>query len=126
MSQYSFASTVVAFLTPCLSALTAAAYGAQGIDSDTGLIEAAGWLDVKTTCTECHSAQMIVQNSGSRSVWKSRIVWMQETQGLGPLSDLQEESILSYLTENYGQKEATRRPAIPKNLMPTNPLGSAD
>jgi hypothetical protein len=125
MAKNSFTLTVAAVLVATFN-LSANAQPEQTIDSDTGLIQATGWLEVKATCTECHSAQMIVQNSGSRSVWKSRIVWMQETQGLGTLSPGQENSILSYLTENYGQKEATRRPSIPAHLMPVNPLGSAD
>lgn len=126
MTARFFSLTPATLLTACLLVSSATAQSDQAIDSDTGLIQAPGWLDVKETCTECHSAQMILQNSGSRSVWKSRIVWMQETQGLGPLSNAQEDSILSYLTTNYGQKEATRRPVIPTHLMPINPLGSAD
>lgn len=102
------------------------AQSAQLVDAESGLIEAAGWREVKATCTECHSAQMIVQNSGNRSVWKSRIEWMQESQGLRLLSDTQENTILTYLAENYGQKESSRRPAIPAHLMPTNPLGSVE
>lgn len=125
MTARFFSLTPATLLTYVLVS-SAAAQSNQAIDSDTGLIQAPGWLDVKETCTECHSAQMILQNSGSRSVWKSRIVWMQETQGLGPLSSAQEDSILSYLSTNYGQKEATRRPAITTHLMPTNPLGSAN
>jgi hypothetical protein len=126
MAKKIFALTAAALFAAAVNVSPTTAQSGQGIDSDTGLIEAAGWLDVKATCTECHSAQMIVQNSGSRSVWKSRIVWMQETQGLGPLSAGQEDSILNYLTENYGQKEATRRLGISAHLMPVNPLGSAD
>jgi len=71
--------------------------------------------------TECHSTQLITQNSGSRVVWESRIRWMQETQGLGDLSVEVEESILDYLAENYPQKESGRRPALPLELMPVNP-----
>ncbi|MFT4862977.1 MAG: hypothetical protein ACI95C_002201 [Pseudohongiellaceae bacterium] len=126
MAKYSIGFTAAVLLAASFGAVTTTAQSTQTLDTATGLIEAAGWLEVKATCTECHSAQMIVQNSGSRSVWKSRIAWMQETQGLGPLSESQEDSILSYLALNYGQKEATRRPAIPSHLMPANPLGSVD
>lgn len=91
-----------------------------------GLVEAAGWQAVQENCTECHSAQMIVQNSGSRAVWKSRILWMQETQGLGELSSDTENAILSYLATHYGQKEAGRRSGLAAHLMPTNPLESTN
>lgn len=84
------------------------------------LIQAEGWQLVRDNCTECHSSQIIVQNSGNREVWKSRIEWMQNSQGLGELSPELEGSILDYLTTNYGQKIASRRQALPAHLMPPN------
>lgn len=95
-------------------------------DRVSGLIQAAGWQEVQANCTECHSAQMIIQNSGNREVWKSRILWMQETQGLAELSSETEDAILSYLAANYGQKEASRRGGLAAHLMPTNPLESSN
>ena len=94
---------------------------AQETDSATGLIMADGWETVQSTCTECHSAQLITSNSGSEAVWKSRILWMQETQGLRELSPEVEATILGYLSNHYGQKESSRRPGLPANLMPVNP-----
>ncbi|MCG8414255.1 MAG: hypothetical protein MI746_08550 [Pseudomonadales bacterium] len=94
---------------------------AQETDSGTGLIMAEGWETVRATCTECHSAQLITSNSGSRAVWKSRILWMQDTQGLQQLTPDTENTILTYLADHYGQKEATRRAALPTILMPENP-----
>ena len=85
------------------------------------LIEKDDWQLVQAICTNCHTAQIIVQNSGSRSVWKSRLIWMQETQGLGQLSVDVENSILDYLAGNYGQKTSTRRPGLAEHLLPTNP-----
>ena len=52
---------------------------------------------------------------------KSRIEWMQSSQGLGDLGPELEDSILDYLTKNYGQKTASRRQALPLHLMPSNP-----
>ncbi len=94
---------------------------AQSVDSVSGLIQAEGWETVEATCTECHSALLITQNSGSRSVWKSRIVWMQDSQGLRQLQSAEEAVILSYLETNYGPKESSRRAGIPAHLLPTNP-----
>ena len=85
------------------------------------LVQAEGWQLVRDNCTECHSSQIIVQNSGNREVWKSRIEWMQSSQGLGELAPELEGSILDYLTSNYGQKAASRRQALPAHLMPSNP-----
>ena len=85
------------------------------------LIQEQGWQLVRDNCTECHSSQIIVQNSGNREVWKSRIEWMQSSQGLGELGPELEGSILDYLTTNYGQKAASRRQALPTHLMPSNP-----
>ncbi len=99
---------------------------AQETDSSTGLIVAEGWETVRATCTECHSAQLITSNSGSRAVWKSRILWMQDTQGLQQLTQDTEDTILSYLADHYGQKEASRRAALPAALMPANPYPTQD
>ena len=101
------------------------ASSAQEIDSFTGLKMSAGWLQVQATCTECHSAQLISQNSGSREVWKSRLRWMQDTQGLGQLTINLEDTILDYMASNYGQKPASRRAGIPAQLMPDNPYENA-
>jgi hypothetical protein len=101
------------------------ASSAQEIDSFSGLKISEGWLQVQATCTECHSAQLISQNSGSREVWKSRLRWMQDTQGLGQLTINLEDTILDYLASNYGQKAASRRAGIPDQLMPGNPYENA-
>jgi hypothetical protein len=123
---YFFTTAICILLLGNFNGSRVLAQSPQSVDAESGLIEALGWLEVKATCTECHSAQMITQTSGNRSVWKSRIEWMQETQGLGLLSDSQENTILTYLAENYGQKESSRRSAIPAHLMPINPLGSVE
>ena len=94
---------------------------AQESDRVTGLIMSEGWELVQANCTECHSTLLITQNSGNRAVWKSRIVWMQETQGLQELSEATENSILDYLANNYGQKASTRRAGLATNLLPENP-----
>lgn len=94
---------------------------AQQGDEVTGLIQEDGWQLVQANCTECHTSQIIMQNSGSREVWKSRIVWMQETQGLGELEVDVEDSILDYLAANYGQRATSRRPGLSESLLPDNP-----
>lgn len=94
---------------------------AQEVDTETGLIINSGWQQVQTTCTTCHSAQLITQNSGSREVWHSRILWMQDTQGLQQLAPELEATILDYLAENYGPKAATRRAGLAAHLLPANP-----
>ena len=101
------------------------ASSAPEIDGFSGLKISEGWLQVQATCTECHSAQLISQNSGSREVWKSRLRWMQDTQGLGQLTINLEDTILDYLASNYGQKAASRRAGIPDQLMPGNPYENA-
>ena len=114
-----FTSLLLLILTTSL--LHSSVGRAQQEDRVTGLIKEDGWQVVQANCTECHSAQIIMQNSGSRAVWKSRIVWMQETQGLGELSSASETAILAYLVSNYGQKDASRRASIPAHLLPSNP-----
>lgn len=111
--------TLIALTTPLL--FTTAGSTAQESPAAGELIQAEGWQLVRDNCTECHSSQIIVQNSGNREVWKSRIEWMQSSQGLGELGPELEGSILDYLTVNYGQKTASRRQALPAHLLPANP-----
>ncbi len=101
-------------------ALSTTGSSAQDDSSAGELMQAQGWEIVRDNCTRCHSSQIIVQNSGNREVWKSRIEWMQDSQGLGVLSPEVEDTILDYLSSNYGQKIASRRPALPAHLMPPN------
>ena len=101
-------------------------FSAQETDAASGLIKAEGWQVVQSTCTECHAALLITQNAGNRAVWESRIRWMQETQGLRNLAVDEEQTILDYLASNYPQKAATRRAALPAQLMPSNPYEAED
>ena len=99
---------------------------AQQTDTTTGLIMAAGWQTVRSNCISCHSAQLITSNSGSRAVWKSRLLWMQESQGMPQLAPATEKTILTYLSTHYGHKEATRRAALISTLLPVNPYPVLD
>ncbi|MCE0732407.1 hypothetical protein LWH48_06270 [Halomonas sp. G15] len=94
---------------------------AQESDPDTGLVMAEGWETVRSNCTACHSANLVTQNSGTRNHWEYLIRWMQETQGLWEFQPETEDTILDYLAQYYGPKEDTRRPALPRTLMPDNP-----
>ena len=111
--------TLITLSLPLL--LTTANSTAQESVAAGELIQEEGWQLVRDNCTECHSSLIIVQNSGNREVWKSRIEWMQSSQGLGELGPELEGSILDYLTSNYGQKTASRRQALPIHLMPSTP-----
>ena len=90
------------------------------------LIVAEGWQTVQANCTKCHSSLLITQNSGSRTVWESRIRWMQNTQGLKDLDPEVEKSILNYLATNYGPKSFSRRAPLNIQLMPNNPFQPED
>jgi len=97
---------------------------AQELDRGTGLVLEDGWELVQENCTECHSAQLITQNSGSREVWKSRVTWMQQTYEFYELETAVEDAILNYLASNYGQKESARRAGLAVELLPDNPFGA--
>jgi len=111
-------------LTLLLMTATVSVSG-QDID-ESGLIKAAGWEVVKSTCTECHAGMMITQNAGNLAVWESRIRWMQETQGLRALSAEEEATILTYLSINYPQKTSSRRAGLPAHLLPVNHAEASD
>lgn len=76
---------------------------------------------VRTTCTRCHSAAMVTQNSGSREVWQLRINTMQSSHGMPAIDDTTESTILDYLETHYGQKTSSRRAPLSPHLMPANP-----
>jgi hypothetical protein len=92
-----------------------------GIDADSGLIIAPGWETVKTNCTICHSARFITFQRGDRDSWASMIRWMQKTQGLWQFDEKTEDTILTYLAENYPPGKATRRKNLPPEDLPSVP-----
>ncbi len=77
-------------------------------DPQTGLVIADGYPQVKTQCTICHSGRLVAQNRADRDGWLQMIRWMQQTQGLWPLGEAEDE-ILDYLATNYGPLPAGRR-----------------
>lgn len=101
--------------------LLAALLPAAAAAARDGLAEGEGRELVRAHCTGCHSAQLIAQNAGSRAVWRGRLAWMRESQGMPALEAAVEEAILDYLAARYGQRAAARRAALPARLMPDNP-----
>lgn len=83
----------------------------DGIHVATGLIVDDGFVQVKASCTPCHSGKLITQNRATRKGWKKMIVWMQETQNLWDLG-ANEEIILDYLAKNYAPEDKGRRPNL--------------
>lgn len=94
------------------------------IDESTGLIKADGWELVRNNCIACHSTKLVTQHHASRNKWQAIIVWMQETQGLQQFEDSTLDTILNYLSTNYGPKGKTRRSSLDPLLLPINPYKS--
>ncbi|GGD58399.1 monoheme cytochrome C [Muriicola marianensis] len=80
----------------------------NGIHVRTGLKEAEGLMTVVNNCTNCHSAQLVIQNRMNEERWIATIRWMQETQNLWDLGK-NEEIIVNYLVTNYPPKKKGRR-----------------
>lgn len=80
----------------------------DGVHVATGLVAKEGYEVVVANCTNCHAADLVIQNRGDKEHWVSLINWMQETQGLWDLGD-NEEIIVSYLSENYAPIQKGRR-----------------
>lgn len=97
-----------------------AAEAKKELDKETGLIIAPGFEDVKNNCTVCHTATLIIQKGGTKASWKESIVWMQKTQGLWDLVDM-EEPVLNYLAANYPPNLFSRRANLKATLLPPNP-----
>lgn len=90
-------------------------------DPDTGMLIAPGWEITRAHCTACHSARLVTQNGGDREAWADIIKWMQDTQGLWVLDDATLNTILTYLSENYGAGARPRRAALADHMLPVNP-----
>lgn len=72
-------------------------------------------------CTGCHSASLIRQNRMTRERWDATITWMQETQGLWPLSEEHRARVLDYLEEVQGPLEAVTDSPWAQPLYAPNP-----
>ena len=77
----------------------------------TGLVYAPGFLEVRGSCTPCHSAKLITQNRATRAGWATMLRWMEEAQGMGSLG-VREPVILDYLAKHYAPRPAGRRPGL--------------
>jgi hypothetical protein len=95
------------------------------VDEVTGMKMAPGWEIVRNNCITCHSAQGFLRQKGTMSTWTEIIRWMQATQNLWVFDEVTEETILTYLADNYGPSGEYRRAPIPATLMPKNPYVSA-
>lgn len=80
----------------------------DGIHIASGMVYDENFDVVKATCTSCHSSKLIIQNRATREGWKDMIVWMQETQGLPDLGNL-EPIVLDYLATHYAPEQTGRR-----------------
>lgn len=86
--------------------------GELRIDPASGLVAEGDYIFVRAVCVTCHSSKLILQNRADREGWERMIRWMQETQKLWELGEL-EDKILDYLAAYYGPKElGERRPAL--------------
>ena len=101
-----------------ISVLPAVALAAE-VDTDTGLVRAPGWEEVRTHCGGCHSHSIVTNQRANRDAWRDMIRWMQRTQNLWVLPPKSEAEILDYLAANYSPDTTRQRRApIPPALMP--------
>lgn len=80
----------------------------NGVHLRTGLKDADGLMAVVNNCTNCHSAQLVIENRMNEERWVKTIRWMQETQNLWDLGD-NEKIIIDYLVTNYPLVNKGRR-----------------
>ncbi len=109
--RYCYILLVLATLVACQNSAEETSEVANGVHVATGLAYGEGFEVVRTTCTRCHSAQLITQNRATREGWREMIRWMQRKQGLEPLGE-REPIILDYLAEHYAPKAVGRRAGL--------------
>ncbi|MEZ4968135.1 MAG: monoheme cytochrome C [Flavobacteriaceae bacterium] len=83
----------------------------NGIHLRTGLKDGEGLMMVVNNCTNCHSAQLVIQNRMNEERWIETIRWMQKTQNLWDLGP-NEKIIVNYLVTNYPPKNKGRREVL--------------
>ncbi len=83
----------------------------NGIHLRTGFKDGEGLMTVVNNCTNCHSAQLVIQNRMNEERWIETIRWMQKTQNLWDLGP-NEKVIVNYLVTNYPPKSKGRREAL--------------
>jgi len=83
----------------------------NGVHVRTGFVEADGLMAVVNNCTNCHSAQLVIQNRMDRDRWIATIRWMQKTQNLWDLGE-NEAVIVNYLVTNYPPINKGRRQVL--------------
>ena len=83
----------------------------NGVHLRTGLVDGEGLMEVVNNCTNCHSAQLVIQNRMNAERWAATIDWMQETQNLWDLG-ANEEIIINYLVTQYPIQKKGRRAAL--------------
>lgn len=83
----------------------------NGIHIRTGFKEGEGLMTVVNNCTNCHSAELVIQNRMSEERWVETIRWMQKTQNLWDLGP-NEKVIVNYLVTNYPPKNKGRREGL--------------
>lgn len=100
-------------LTLALALVVCNAVAAQVVPNNELQVGAGDHL-VRAHCLVCHSAQLIVQSSLTRTQWLDTIRYMQRKHNLWPLGD-QESVILDYLEANYGARyqSSGRRKNLP-------------
>ncbi len=81
----------------------AAAGGSEtGKKKDVGLlVDAPGVEKTHTYCTPCHSEMIIVQQGKTRKGWEDAFEWMIEEQGMAPIPEPDNTTILDYLEAHY-------------------------
>ena len=106
------------FLLSLSALVMGASVSAQTSDA---FVEGIGRDTVQASCTRCHSAALVTQNSGSEEAWRIRVKLMQTAHGMPAIDDATEATIVNYLATHYGQKAAARRAALKPEFMPKNP-----
>ncbi|GAB3950213.1 hypothetical protein GCM10028805_27770 [Spirosoma harenae] len=81
------------------------------IDAESGLVNDANLMMVKSQCTACHSSKLILQHRFTRAGWLERIRWMQKYHKLWDLGE-SEKVVLDYLEKYYGPSAIQARTAF--------------
>jgi cytochrome c len=62
-----------------------------------------GAAETHAACTACHSERIVIQQGLPRQQWDELLDWMVDEHGMAPLRGRLRDTVLDYLSRQYGR-----------------------
>lgn len=81
----------------------------QPAEEETILPDGNGRTETFAYCTACHSTAIIRRSRFTRQQWDGLMDWMATTHGMNPLEGEFRDTIVDYLAQHFGPRQAPAR-----------------